>query len=62
MDILNEGRAAFYAGAKAIHSPYSDLRRSEWVKGWYDAQHDALVSKAAKSSEERRFWPQPRLL
>jgi hypothetical protein len=45
MKFNNEGRAAFKAGAEPLDSPYSDWeRRSQWVKGWYDAQHDALLT------------------
>jgi ribosome modulation factor len=56
MDIHNEGRAAFYEGVKATCSPYADCDlRSHWVKGWYDAEHDYLVTEVTDAAPAYRF-------
>ncbi len=62
MEVHNEGRAAFYDGAAASSSPYLDSRRSHWVKGWYDAQHDAVVTRAFPPERVEEFMPQPSFL
>jgi ribosome modulation factor len=63
MEIHNEGRAAFYAGAKATESPYAACElRSRWVKGWYDAEHDRCVTRATEESVPYVMSIQERLL
>ena len=50
MSFHNEGHAAFNNGTGSLSSPYPDWeRRSQWVKGWYDAQHDVLFAPVAKA-------------
>ena len=49
MQFHEEGRAAFSGGTGSLGSPYLDWeRRSQWVKGWYDAQHDILFAPAVE--------------
>ena len=63
MKIHNEGRAAFYAGAKATDSPYgAGNLRSSWVKGWYDAEHDRYATLARDEGERFALSHQSRLL
>ena len=64
MKFHNEGRAAFYEGIGSLGSPYMDWeRRSQWVKGWYDAQHEALLTpKGIVERPASAFSPEPRCL
>ncbi len=45
MKYEEEGRAAYHYGKSRRDGPYADAERdSRWVKGWFAAERDRLLS------------------